>query len=166
MIDVVVVILLFDARVLDRPDLYLEAEAFTRPTHNFRELPDAIDLVQLVEDPIFSSVWWVFDSDRQALYRVYEGDEASSLSSQPIGAERVSNDGLSAKPVDNCAESLVKINPSQRLFILGLVGAASVSSALHYVRGSQPPDLARWGYIGRVVPLAQMIKASRLSRER
>src|SRR2546425_12130458 len=104
MIDVVVVILLFDARVLDRPDLYLEAEAFTRPTHNFRELPDAIDLVQLVEDPIFSSVWWAFDSDRQSLYRVYEGDVVSSLSSQPIWGERVSKDVFSAILVDNCRE--------------------------------------------------------------
>src|SRR5207249_9909422 len=98
----------------------------------------------------------VFDCDRQALYRVYKGDAASSLSSPPIGAERVCYDGLRAKPVYDCAERLVKVKPSHQLVIFGLVGAASVYYALHYVGGSQTPYLACQGYIGRVVHLAQM----------
>src|SRR5207247_3990414 len=60
-IDVVMMILLFDARIFDRPDLYLKAEAVSRPAHMFREPPDAIDIVQLVEDPIVPRVRWVLD---------------------------------------------------------------------------------------------------------
>ena len=159
-LDVVVVVLELDARVVDVLDRAL------RPGYSLATVsaisPDRHRLGQLVEDAELAPVGRVLGGEPDALDSVDDVDQAARLRAVAVHRQRVTEHRLDHHPVEDRAEHAVVVEArGQARVELGLLGVGSVHHALVQVGRAQAPDPTAELDVVAVVDLGEVVEGAR-----
>src|SRR2546428_14034558 len=105
------------ARVLNRADLDVDTHCVRNRPDVIGQFIDAVDFVQLIENPVFSGSRWVLDCNCKTLDRVYQCNEPPLLLTTAVGGQGISNHCLSTKPVNYCTKYLIKVEACKQAVI-------------------------------------------------
>src|SRR5579864_885024 len=163
---VVVVILGFDARVLQVINLHGQAEFFAGGHNHYRKVADAELLRELVVDAAFSASGRIFAGNFDAADRVANIEEAPRLAALAVNCERLPDRCLNTESVQDRAEDVVIVETiDERLIHGGFVGHRSVDYTLVEIRSTQTPNFAAEHDVVAVVNFREVIEGARLLRK-
>src|SRR5262245_56387477 len=132
-----------------------------------RQFRDVVNLLELVQDPVFTRQGRVEERKRQALHRVAQGQESAPLMTFAVEGQRMPDDRLATEPIDDSAESLIEIETGPKAFITKhLIDVRTEHDALHDISRTDTPKLASEHNIVGTMDLGPVIPGTRLTRER
>src|SRR5437660_10848452 len=107
------VLLRLYAGVLNRADLDVDTHCVRNRLDMLGKFVDAVDLIQLIENPVFASSRWVSDCNCKALDRVYQCNESPFLPTEAVWGQGITDHGLSTKPIDYRPKYLIEVESSK-----------------------------------------------------
>src|ERR1035438_7390689 len=106
MVGLVVMLFHFLPRVLQVVNLDLQSELPRNSPDLFRQLGKAVNLFELVENAVFTSLGRILQRQGQALHGVTQRQEAPLLMSPAEGSQRMPNHCLTTEAVNRSAKRL------------------------------------------------------------
>src|SRR3984893_11723232 len=166
-IRLVVVLLRFLARVLKVLNLDVKSK-FLRHSLNLEcEVTYLVEFLELIKHAIFPCLCGILENQGQALHGISQRKKAPSLTAFAKRCERMANDRLTAKAVDDRAKRLIKIDAGEQSGVLfHPVDSRTKHHALHDVAGAQVPNLAGEHNVVRAVYFRPVIPRARGTGER